>query len=263
MKTEIKKITPELATEMLKKNGMNRPLSRRHVEILKHQMKSGQWMFDGTPIKFNGSGQLLDGQHRLTALIESECEFDFVVISGIPTESFSVMDTGKTRSAADAISIESIPNSMVVSDVSRSLLNFKSHSRLTRTSTNSSYISNAQVYNFALENHVLINKSYDFCKKFVRPILPKSKLVAFHILFSDKSALDADVFISKLCTGLDLELSNPIYILRQKLIADAVSKKKISTDIKYALIAKCWNMFRKNETGTTVQLPSSPEFNLL
>lgn len=263
MKTEIKSITPEIASQMLKKNGMNRPLSRRHVGILKNQMVQGKWLFDGTPLKLNAAGQLLDGQHRLTALVESDVTLDFVVITGLPTESFTVMDTGKVRSAADSISIESVPNATLVSDVSRSLLNFESHKRFTRASAGRSFISNSDVYNFAVNNLEKINASYTFCKKFKNTLIPMSKVTAFHMLLSRTNVEDAEVFISKFCTGLDLDQTSPIYILRQKLISDAVSKKKMSTDSKYALIVRAWNLFRKGASVQNIQIPQTVELDIL
>lgn len=261
MKTEIKKITPEIARDLLKRNNMNRPLNKRHVENLKTQMLNNLWIFDGSPIKLDIRGRLLDGQHRLNAIIEANYSADFVVISGIPIEAFKVMDTGKTRTASDSIAIDIPVNSSMISDVSRSIITFDLCRRLIRGK--GGYISNQEVYQFAMDNIFIINESYDFCKKFKRPIIPKSKLVTFHILFRRRSITNADTFISKLCTGLDLDVSSPVYILRQKLIADAISKKKIDTESKYALIAKCWNMYRKNETATTVHIPIDKEFEII
>jgi hypothetical protein len=265
MKTEIKTITPELARELLKKNGLNRPLNKRHVNILAGQMLTGKWLFDGTPIKLNGAGQLLDGQHRLTALVESNQTFDFVVISGLPSESFKVMDTGKLRSAADSVGIDVPHHAVLIADVARHLVNFDSHQMFTAISSRdrSTFVPNSVVYEYAMANLEKINASFEFCKKFKGALLQKSKLTAFHMLFSRVNVTDADLFISKFSTGLDLDAESPIYILRQKLIQNSLSKKKMSTNQKYALIVRAWNKFRKKETVSNMQIPTTYELEIL
>ena len=62
-------ITPELAAEFLKKNKSNRPLSSKHVIALAGSIERGEWMFTGESIKFSESDTLLDGQHRLSAIV--------------------------------------------------------------------------------------------------------------------------------------------------------------------------------------------------
>ena len=60
-----------LALELLKANSTNRELRNHVVEGYVDQMKKGQWREDtGETIKISKTGRLLDGQHRLNAIVK-------------------------------------------------------------------------------------------------------------------------------------------------------------------------------------------------
>lgn len=107
VRTVQRTITPELAAAMLATNTKNRPISRSHVEKLASSMRRGEWDMNGTTIKIASTGRLLDGQHRLTACVESECAFETLVVYGLPESSFSTIDQiSKTRRISDVLSID-------------------------------------------------------------------------------------------------------------------------------------------------------------
>ncbi len=86
----VESINPELAKSYLNKMGKNRHVTQHHLKTLVRDMKAGRWVFNGDPIRFNGE-KLIDGQHRLNALIESGKTLDFVVIRQLPKEAFDTM----------------------------------------------------------------------------------------------------------------------------------------------------------------------------
>jgi hypothetical protein len=76
--------------------------------VLRHAraMSEGRWKWTGDPIRFDARYQLVDGQHRMLALIESDSDFvlrDAIVIvftADMNTEALPV-DMGATRKAGD------------------------------------------------------------------------------------------------------------------------------------------------------------------
>ena len=62
-------ITPPMAALLLGNNGANRKLNKRHVDFLSDQIKSGKWQKIGQTIVIAKDGTLMDGQHRLTAIV--------------------------------------------------------------------------------------------------------------------------------------------------------------------------------------------------
>lgn len=107
MKSEIIKVTPQMAAEWLSLNENNRPLRRTVIEGLKAAFARGEYMTTHQGIAFSETGELLDGQHRLTAISELRdgC-FPMLVSRGVIENAFTVMDIGLKRTPADALRID-------------------------------------------------------------------------------------------------------------------------------------------------------------
>ena len=71
MEIKLETITPEKAKSILQNNNANRPLNENHILFLAREMLAEQWMATPDTIKIGHHGNLLDGQHRLSALVES------------------------------------------------------------------------------------------------------------------------------------------------------------------------------------------------
>lgn len=99
-------MTPEEATRLLDHNTLNRPLSDQHVRRIASQILSGKWRFNGDTIKISDDGQVLDGQHRLWAVVESKVSIETILVKGIAREAFATIDTlRKPRSGADVLAL--------------------------------------------------------------------------------------------------------------------------------------------------------------
>lgn len=106
MRSRIQTITPAKAAEMLEANTANRPLSKSVITGFADAMKRGDWKVTHQGIAIDTNGVLVDGQHRLAAVIEAEMPIDLTVFTDVPADTFDVLDTGKRRNAADALAIE-------------------------------------------------------------------------------------------------------------------------------------------------------------
>lgn len=103
MKTKIVTVTPEMALDMLSKNSSNRTLRTSRVQLYAQQMKEGKWHLTGQTITFAKDGQLLDGQHRLWAVVESEVPTDFLIV--YDADKVSTYDCGLKRSTRDQLQL--------------------------------------------------------------------------------------------------------------------------------------------------------------
>ena len=99
MKAEVMTVTPELAKEYLRHNESNRTLRRSRVLQYAHDMKEGKWNLTGQGITFGRDGNLLDGQHRLHAVVFANVPVDFLVVTDADT--VATYDCGLTRSIVD------------------------------------------------------------------------------------------------------------------------------------------------------------------
>lgn len=98
-------ITPEEAQIILDKcNQRNRHMSHYHVEFLASEMKNGRFRDNGDAIRFDFNGNLIDGQHRLAAIVKSGVPLvDAIIILGLEPDAIDTIDSGKKRSASDKV----------------------------------------------------------------------------------------------------------------------------------------------------------------
>ena len=117
----VAEITPDLAKEILEIcNHDNRPLKRDHIKMLTSSLKNNEWMLNGESIAFSESGRLLDGQHRLTACVNSGKSFKTIVIKGIEEDAaFGTIDIGKPRSVTDLMNLQGLPKAPLFSAIAK------------------------------------------------------------------------------------------------------------------------------------------------
>lgn len=70
--SEIILVTPEMAKQWLSDNAHNRKINSVRVAELCQKMRDGSWKEKGPAIEVTDTGHLINGQHRLTAIILSE-----------------------------------------------------------------------------------------------------------------------------------------------------------------------------------------------
>lgn len=87
-------ITPEIAKEMLTRNVHNRALSVKARDTLAAAMLNGTWRDTADTIKIGEDGTLLDGQHRLSALIKAGVTLVMSVARNVPMEARDAIDNG-------------------------------------------------------------------------------------------------------------------------------------------------------------------------
>jgi hypothetical protein len=106
MRSRVQTVTPAKAAEYLDRNSGNRPITRRLVREFAEAMRRGEWRVTHQGIAFDTSGVLVDGQHRLAAVVEAGTPVEMTIFTDVPAGAFDVLDTGKRRNAADVLAIE-------------------------------------------------------------------------------------------------------------------------------------------------------------
>lgn len=100
------KVTPAHAEKWLEMNTGNRRIRPSHVRHLARQMEQGRWMLSPEPIVFSPK-RLLDGQHRLSAVLMSGCTIEASVALVQNEDVFRVLDQGVNRNNSDLTGIPS------------------------------------------------------------------------------------------------------------------------------------------------------------
>jgi hypothetical protein len=98
---KIERITPSIAAEYLKYNTDNRKLRPWWVNSLAGCIERNEWILTHQGVAFDTTGKLIDGQHKLHAILTAGIPTEVAVYRGISPEAFKVLDVGIKRTYSD------------------------------------------------------------------------------------------------------------------------------------------------------------------
>lgn len=106
MKVEIEIVTPTVAKTYLATSEGNRNLKHAHLASLVSMIMADQFVMNGSPIRFDQEGNLIDGHHRLTAIVIADKAVKLLVVRGINKDTMQTIDVGVPRSVSDQLKIK-------------------------------------------------------------------------------------------------------------------------------------------------------------
>lgn len=101
--TTLETITPEIAEKYLEKNITNRNVRESWVTELSNAIKRGRFRLTHQGIGFDVKGKLIDGQHRLLAVVKAGLPVQLYVTRGLDEAVREVCDIQAKRSAGDIL----------------------------------------------------------------------------------------------------------------------------------------------------------------
>ena len=240
MKTDKILITPYLAKQMLETNtAINRRVSDRTVAKYASEMQKGQWIEDnGEFIKFDKRGQLIDGQHRLLAVVKSNCTIRMWVTKDVDERAFLTIDTGLPRSISAIVGISGITMASQKTSIIRSLIRYRNFS----TSDKFAVPTATDVIRLYNEEKNLIDEVTHIANALAKRnaiAIPESIIGGFLALLIQKHPIIEDFFI-ELMTGRNIT-NNAVYLLRERIIsASSNSKMVLPKTSKEILVLKAF-----------------------
>lgn len=242
MKAEVITITPELASNMLMMNKTNRSINKDRVLFYKKIIEKGDWMLNGESIKFSINGDLIDGQHRLNAIISAKRPIETLVISGLDHDAFKTIDTGKTRSAGDTFRVEGVKNGVQIAAGIIKYLILAMGNKSTHTGNVIAGISTAEVLDEYRSSEDYYQHLFHLSSKFYERnfrIITKAEYIGFYKFFNTKYSTDVvELFFS------DIETNTGVCaLLKNKLLSELVTKRKMTGSERTALMIKTFNYF--------------------
>lgn len=251
---QVELITPELAEKFLKKNLRNRPLQQHDVLNYTKEIEKDHWFVTNNGIGFAEDGSLMDGQHRLNAIVKSGKAQEMVVVRNIKKEAFSVIDTGRKRRLEDVLAIEGYKNWIVVAGTARMGL------ALTRDMEEKAQSSFRGRTKHSIDDLLQYTKSQPDISSSVTFALHKYKTlikicsypatIGCYHLFSQKDPELALEMFNLLETGAIGDENNVILHCRNILIAHKQAELKLNTrssNVGYLafLLVRTWNALRE------------------
>lgn len=245
-------ITPGVAQLWLNYNTHNRKTRQSLINSLTDDIKAGSWILDGNPIRFglrNGSVFLVDGQHRLRAIVAANISVPSIVVSGLSVAAQDVADTGARRSFSDRLMLNGITNARHTASLVRKVWQFQNGSLRTGY-TQPTHTQLWKLLGTMPDVQVDVRRGMAVNSALRGPI---GVYGMSSYLFRRINEEDAKDFFEKLTTGSMLSEGDPILLLRNKLAQNAVAKAKINEVEIAALMIKSWNAYRKGENRVNLR----------
>ena len=255
-KTQRVNVTPLIANQWLETQEGNRPVKQTVVERYAMSMRDGEWAETGETIKFDIHEHLIDGQHRLFAVMEAELIIPFEVVWGLPTSARDRMDTGSIRSGSDVLGMHGVSYPRAVFPALGILKSYLAGQLPSIYHSGRNRISNAEAYDMFLQ-HPGIEHSATVTANInmLRRLMPRSYATFLHYIFSNVSAEANGTFWAKLVSGADLGHGDAVLHLRERLIANksAVGRARMDITTFLALSINAWNGYRRGKPVYRVQ----------
>ena len=257
----VARISPSDAKLLLDLNQKNRKLNEETVRKYSSDMAEGGWKDSASQIQISGDGNLLNGQHRLRAILSSNTSQILTVTEGVPEGSFAVMDVGRVRTPADALSVVGAKNYTVAAssiklwkiwqegfypvDLTQNRFRHGQQNHYLRRMSRASQIQYVLDYAGMTPNLEYI---CDLARQtsFQYKPLASSLIGAFLIQANEMGRTTFEMavdFCEKLKSGAGLEESDPILVMRNRIQSWIVGQefRGFSIGYKMKILIHVWN----------------------
>ena len=244
---ELVDVTPELAMTWLATMAANRRLNATHVERLAEDIRRGDWRQTFDPVRFNKKGELVDGQHRLSAIVAAGKTVPIFVARGLDARAMAVIDTGRARSVADAMTINGVANARKLAAAAKALYYYD----LGKLASSGPAVSYAQ-----LQRTI---KAHPFLPEAVEQVVsssiiqPHAQLAMVYCLAHEKHPKKAEEWLEAVQEGENIGKGNAAFELRKRLLS--MRGKGSTTQMRgpavAALIINSWNLYLANRRDVT------------
>lgn len=261
MDIKVELITPQKAQQWLASMGTNRNLRASMVEQIARDIRSGNWALNGESIKIDQDGRLVDGQHRLTAIIRSGRSVETVVVRGIGNDTVKTVDTGALRTKGDVLKMAGYPQSNSLGALIRAIkfdrecgCPFRGRSELSPT------------HNEVLDMAAELGDTMHQCIKVSRgadiKAIASCTVVAFFLFKSIENGLEDEAmrFIEHVATGHNLSKGHPALALRNRLWREATSPNHFYAHVQCALFIKTFAKFVNGDDVHSLRWSDSEEW---
>lgn len=258
MKASVEVITPAYAKQLLEQNPHNRPLSQMTVDRYASDMKSGRWNNNGQGVVLTPEGMLLDGQHRMAAVVQSQATIAMLVVRGVPREAFVTMDSGKARSLSDVLAIEGRTHTTILAAMASVAYPYAAGVTVRYPVTKATLEAFVTAHPYMQTVAAQVGNA--------KLQLPKSTLGAVLFLGNERRQLDDEVdeFIEGVSSGAGLWKGDARLTLREWFITQRDRDRgRIMREMAFAAIARAWNAYASGKELAVLRNLSSPTLKTL
>jgi hypothetical protein len=233
-------VTPEVAKQWLAKNLNNRKVRPNQVNKLTRDILNGKWTVNGETVKFDTNDRLIDGQHRLLAIIAADTPAETIVISGLAPEVAITLDQQSKRTMADHLDSIGEQSTHTLSGALRVLRGIKEGTITHKEESTISEIANT----FKEFPDIKGSIHYVSVNRQLSNIIQPSITGALHCIFNRVNSVKCEEFFTALKNGIGLDKNDSRYILRERLVANRMNNNnRLLKNAIIALTVKAWNAY--------------------
>lgn len=242
-------ITPALAQDWLQCNIANRRLSKAKTADYADAIRRGEWAESGESIKFDWDGILIDGQNRLTAVVDTGMSIRSFVTRGLAPEVKLVLDTGLKRTGGHILTMAGEASAILLSSAMQHLGAYLDGRMGATSASFRRALSHPQLMQ-VLEDHPNLRQSVGWAASTRGPLIVPSEVAFLHYIFQAAAGdtAEAEMFLGSTIEGSFLSPGEPILALRNRLLRPSNANYQLSKNAKMALCIKAWNFYRAGAT---------------
>lgn len=267
----IERVTPTMARKYLETSSGNRPISMPTVRTYAKAMKEGRWKMNGVPIVFDNEGHLLDGHHRLYAIIDANKSLEMSVTYGVESDTFTTFDCGRHRTIGQLLAMNGVSNYNRVSGVVSANAALENTGRIRQNNGAKGLSLANDVYYAKWSEHP---EDYADCTKFAESLYRIARIMrvswvgglTFYLTHTGGYRVDfVKKFFSAVC-NLETSGITPADELRKFILRNDRNNetKKITDEFLFAIVVKAWNAYARNKTvGMLKYVPSQEDYPAL
>lgn len=257
--SEVVDLTPELAELLLANNPENRQLKVQKLDVFKRDIEDGRWKLNGEAVIVARTGELNDGQHRCRAVVESGRPIKVLMTFGPERETRTTIDTGTARTPGDLLQMSGYRDGNNVAAIAAFIWQVEKFGSVPLGATNgASRPTKAEVQEVVERHQKRIYESFGaFPHTGLGKIASLSQLVFCHAYLCLATGLDAEItaFMTALVTGEKQSDKDPIFVARERLLAEKHRRPYPARNME--TVFRAWNMHRKRQTTTRIQVMDS------
>jgi hypothetical protein len=248
-------ITPDLAAHWLQRSAkaLNRKLKWSVARRYARDMQAGKWTMSCQGIEFDREGLLLNGQHRLHAIVSADMPITLLVGFGVQPEAQRNIDTNATRSLGDAFHLVGVRDAGMVSTIVRVLVMVEKAGTWEAYHDYGYSPTRAECWAY-WETHRDIEEVITLTRS-LRVCLHASIGGPLLYTTSKTHPVEAHKFWRGMADGVGLGGADIRHLLRERLIKDRQAKhaKMVEKDI-VAFTIKAWNCYLEGKEGNWATL---------
>lgn len=251
-------VTPDLAEQWLGKNVGNRRVRKAILNRYSRDIAAGRWRENGSSVVRARNGNLLDGQHRLHAIVQTGEPAWLLVVQNVDDVAQPTIDDGAKRTTADRLTFRDEVNSHTTAAVLRRVMMWEAG----KAFNSGAYQPTSQEQLEFLDGHgdrlrAAVNAAVYYKK---RKLLPPSIIGLCWYVFSGLDADGAQEFFDRLDDGANLAYNHPITVLRNKLIDLTREPGRVPEDTLLHYVVKTWNLYRAKKPAQVLRIGKTEQF---